>query len=175
MDSSVHSWVVYCVLMAIVTLAALLDYKNHSIPNWLSFSGWYLGPVLCLSIAGTPALNSSLIALVLVLVLTFPLFVIGWMGAGDVKLMTSVAALAGTDHVILFISSILIAGFVVAVMQMLVHGVFVSFVRRYWLMLGLSIASSRPVYVNPSDSQRRIVLPYAIPIAIGTMVSLCLL
>ncbi len=175
MGSSVHSWVVYCVLVATVTPAAIIDYKCHRIPNWLSFSGWALGPILHLFFAGLPAMSDSLIGLLIALALTFPLFVINWMGAGDVKLMTSVAALAGYDHVFLFLASIFVAGFVVGVIQLAIHGAFMTFARRCWDMLGLSMVANRPVYVEIDVAQRQVVMPYAISIAIGTLVALILL
>ena len=66
MDLSVHPGVVYSVLMTSVSLAAVIDYRRRRIPNWLSFSGWYLGPLLHLIFAGTPGLSASLLGLVLV-------------------------------------------------------------------------------------------------------------
>jgi len=171
---SVHTWVVDGVLIAIVSLAALLDFKSQRIPNWLSFTGWYLGPVLHLLISGAPALSGSVIGLLAVLVLTFPLFVLNWMGAGDVKLMASVGALVGIDHALFFLTSIFIAGFVVAIIQLILRGVFAAYVRRYWMMLGMSMASGKPVYVEPAGTRQQVTMPYAISIAIGTLGALCI-
>lgn len=175
MDLSVHTWVVYSVLVAIVTLSAIVDYKYHRIPNWLSFMGWYLGPILHLIFAGLPAASDSLMGLALVLLLTFPLFALNWMGAGDVKLMASVGALVGIDHALFFLASIALAGFVIGVTQLILRGLLPSFARRYWAILGLSMASARPVYVAPDASQQAVIMPYAISIAVGTLAALYLL
>lgn len=175
MDPSVHSLLIYSVLMVIVTLSAIIDYNTHRIPNWLSFSGWYLGPILHLYFSGSPGLSASVMGLLVVLALTFPLFVLNWMGAGDVKLMTSVAAMVGIQHALIVLASIFITGFVVSVILLIMRGAIVSYARRYWMMLGMSLISNRPVYVEPEESQRQIIMPYAISIAIGTLISLCLL
>lgn len=170
-----HSWVVYSVLVAVVTLSAILDYKYHRIPNWLSFSGWFLGPVLHLVFAGLPAASDSLMGLGLILLLTFPLFALRWMGAGDVKLMTSVGALAGVDHALFFLAAIVISGFVIGVAQLALRGLLLPFARRYWAMLGFTLASARPMYLEPDSVQQTVIMPYAISIAVGTLAALYLL
>jgi prepilin peptidase CpaA len=175
MDLSVHTWVIYAVMVAIVTLSAVIDYKHHRIPNWLSFMGWYLGPILYLVFAGLPAASDSLMGLALVLALTFPLFALNWMGAGDVKLMTSVGALVSIDHALFFLASIVFTGFVIGLAQLVLRGLLPSFARRYWAMLGLSVASGRPVYVAPAGSQQTVVMPYAVSVAAGTVAALYLL
>lgn len=175
MELSVHSWVVYSVLATVVILSAIIDYKHHRIPNWLSFSGWYLGPVLHLSFAGLPAASDSLMGLGLVLLLTFPLFALRWMGAGDVKLMTSVGALVGIDHALFFLAAIVISGFVIGIVQLALRGLLMPFARRYWAMLGLSLASARPAYIEADSVQQTIIMPYAISIAVGTLAALYLL
>ena len=174
MDLSVHTWVIYSVLVTIVTLSAVIDYKRHRIPNWLSFSGWYLGPVIHFIFIGFPAMSDSLMGLGLVLLLTFPLFALNWMGAGDVKLMTSVGALVGFEHALFFLASIAITGLVIGIAQLVLRGMLRAFARRYWTMLGLSLASGRPVYVGPDGTHQAVIMPYAVSIAVGTFAALYL-
>lgn len=175
MDSFAHLLAIYTVLVVIVTSSAIIDYKYHRIPNWLSFSGWYLGPVLHLYFAGSPAFGGALMGLVVTLMLTFPLFALNWMGAGDVKLMTSVGALVGVEHALMFLLSIVISGLVIGIAQLFVKGLLPTYVRRYCAILGLSIASCRPVYVAPDGSQQTVIMPYAISIAMGSLVALILI
>lgn len=171
---SVPSWLLCSLLVIMVTMSAIIDYKHHRIPNWLSCSGWYLGPMVYLFFAGLPALSDSLLGLLVVLSITFPLFVLNWMGAGDVKLMTSVGAMVGIDQALLFLASIVISGFVIGVAQLVMRGQLQSFVRRCWAMLGLSMASGHPVYVEPGYMQHPVIMPYAISIAVGTFAALLL-
>lgn len=174
MEPSVQTWVLSSLLVVIVTLSAILDFKHHRIPNWLSFSGWYLGPLIYLIAAGAPSFAGSLMGLGLILMLTFPLFALNWMGAGDVKLMTSVGALVGIDHALFFLVSIVVTGFILAVAQLVLRGLLLAFARRYWSMLGLSLASGKPVYIAPDSTTQRLVMPYAISIAGGTLAALYL-
>lgn len=175
MGNSVHMWIIYSVLVATVTTSAIFDYKSHRIPNWLSFSGWYLGPILHQLAAGLPGLSDSLAGLMVVLALTFPLFAVKWMGAGDVKLMTSVGALAGIEHALMFLVSIIFTGLLLGIVQIAAKGVLSSYMRRYCAMFGMSIVSCRPVYMAPDSAREVVIMPYAVSVAIGSLLALWLI
>jgi prepilin peptidase CpaA len=174
-DLHVQYWFEYSLLMAIVGLAAIIDSKTHRIPNWLSFSGWYLGPVCHLMLTGLPGLYSSLLGLLIVLVITFPLFAIRWMGAGDVKLLVSVGALVGNEQALIYLAVIFITGAVIGIIQLMIHGLLRTWFKRYWLMMGMSISEGRPVYLSPEHSEASTTMPYAVSIAVGSLVAVCLL
>ena len=82
------SWVVTFLLVA----AAIIDGWKLKVPNWLTFpmimAGWIYSTVYF----GWEGLGWSLAGTVAGLALLLPLYAIGGMGAGDVKLLAGVGA-----------------------------------------------------------------------------------
>lgn len=80
------------ILMALVTVAALTDLSNRTIPNALSYSGAAAGLVLG-AFAGT--LSASCLGLAMGLIPGLYLWKHHELGAGDAKLLAAIGALAG--------------------------------------------------------------------------------
>lgn len=158
-------------LLIILLPAAVFDYRYHKIPNMISLSGWVMGPLLYLLIDTLPGVLSSLYGFLLVFALTLPLYILRWMGAGDVKLMASVGAIVGIEYAPEVLFSIVITGAVMGVVMLLYKSLFKASFQRYGAMLGLSMASKKPIYIDPNENEQKVVMPYAIPIAIGTFLS----
>jgi prepilin peptidase CpaA len=91
--------------------AALFDLRLRRIPNWLNIAGVVLG--LCVNTylwAGRGALDSVL-GLLLALAIYTPLYALRGMGAGDVKLMAAIGAIAGPGNwLTIFLSTALLGG-----------------------------------------------------------------
>src|SRR5919197_5677105 len=87
------------VLMAVLAVASVTDLRTRRIPNALTFSTVALGLVLNGVFFGLDGLRDSASGAGLGLGLLFPLFMLRWMGAGDVKLMAVVGALKGFEFV----------------------------------------------------------------------------
>jgi prepilin peptidase CpaA len=164
-------WIII-LLLFILLPAAVFDYRYHKIPNIISLSGWVLGPVLYLLIDTLPGVSSSLYGFLLIFALTLPLYVLRWMGAGDVKLMASVGAIVGIEYAPSVIFSIVITGAVMGLFMLLNRKLFRRSFQRYGASLGASLALKKPVYMEPNQEEQKVVLPYAIPIAIGTFISI---
>lgn len=82
--------------LAIVgALAAATDLRWRRIPNWLTVGAFVLGLLLNYAATGWPGLIESLKGAALAFAIHIPLFALRAMGGGDVKLMTSLGALAG--------------------------------------------------------------------------------
>ena len=161
------------VLLAIVLIpAALYDVRYHRIPNWLSLSGWLFGLVAGPVFGGWSGFGASLFGLGIGLGLLFPLFVVGWMGAGDVKLVAAVGAIVGEPQVWWALAGIAVAGFGMSLMLLLGAGELRRLVGRISAMVGLSWTARQPTYIGPPKEQTRLVLPYAVPIAVGTFLGL---
>jgi len=153
-------------------MAAVFDYRTKRIPNWLSFSGWFLAPLVHLYLSGGDGIQASVLGLALMLALTFPLFALGWMGAGDVKLMTSVGAYVGIGLAFYVLLGILITGGVFAIVMLAYKQSLAGTLIRIKTSLGLSVAANKPVYIGPDEEASKIVLPYAVPIMVGTVLTL---
>jgi prepilin peptidase CpaA len=92
-------------LCAAMIVAAIIDGWKLKVPNWLTFplilSGWGLGVLHncgLLESTGSGGIGASLIATGLGFLLLFPLYAIGGMGAGDVKMQMGFGAWIGAFY-----------------------------------------------------------------------------
>jgi prepilin peptidase CpaA len=102
-----------------------------------------------------------------------PFYVLGWMGAGDAKLMAAVGAVVGSGWVLPVLAAVVVAGAVMAVAVLARSGRLRSAFDRFRAMVGMSIAAARPTYIGPSRGETGLVLPYGVPIAVGTLAVAC--
>lgn len=91
-------WSLELPLLALVLAAGVFDIRYRRIPNWLALAGVALGFVLRAWIGGAPGLATAGWGFGLALLVYFPLYLLRGMGAGDVKLMAAVGALAGAGY-----------------------------------------------------------------------------
>ena len=162
-------------LSLIVIPAAVLDLKTRRIPNWLSLSGVALGVMLNVFLFESDGLWFSLKGLGLAFAVYFVLYLIHAMGAGDVKLMAAVGAVAGPAYwlLILVLTSLLgaLAGLLVIATKGRLRRTFENI-----LVILISFRHGQlPYKENPELDVRRgegLRLPHAVMIACGTLVAI---
>ena len=82
-------------LLAVVSIAGFSDIRTRRIPNWIVLAGLLLGLAGNMVLYGWAGLVRAGLGLGLALLVYFPLYMLRGMGAGDVKLMAAVGAIAG--------------------------------------------------------------------------------
>lgn len=82
-------------LLAVVCIAGLSDIRTRRIPNWVVLAGLLLGLAGNAYLYGWAGLMRAGLGLGLALLVYLPLHIVRGMGAGDVKLMAAVGAIAG--------------------------------------------------------------------------------
>jgi prepilin peptidase CpaA len=87
--------IMQALLLLGVVPAAIVDLRARRVPNWLTLTTALLGIALNFFLFETPGLWMSLKGMGLAMLIYFPLYVLRGMGAGDVKLMAAVGAIAG--------------------------------------------------------------------------------
>jgi len=162
---------------AIVIFAAVIDYRRFRVPNLLTFPMCASGLVFHSVWGGFPGLQFSAQGLALGGLLLVAFYVLGVMGAGDVKLLAGVGAWLGASSTFcIFLVAALAAGLysiaVFAVQRRL--GQMTAFLRVTILQLltfGRHMVWSDPVEtaVQRAD-RRRQVMPFAVMIAVGLAV-----
>ncbi|MCS7315304.1 MAG: A24 family peptidase [Bryobacterales bacterium] len=101
------------VLALLVVTAGVYDVLWRRIPNWLVLPGFLLGLGLnaLLGADYAPGLKQAGLGAALAFLIYFPLYLLGGMGAGDVKLMTAIGAIVGWKNwLIIFIFSGILGG-----------------------------------------------------------------
>lgn len=159
-------------LMVILAPAVILDLRSHRIPNAISLGGWVAGLALGALLDGWGGFVDAGLGLAMLLGLTIPFFFLGWMGAGDVKLIAAIGAIIGQEMAIPTLLSIVFSGLAISLAMLLLKGELANVLKRWRASIGLTLSSMKPVYISPPQRQQKLILPYALPIAIGTTIAI---
>jgi prepilin peptidase CpaA len=167
--------------------SAIIDWWMFKVPNWLTFpviiSGWVLGLIHTLgghlvSSDGNGGLGDSLAGTGLGFVMLLPIYAIGGMGAGDVKMTMGFGAWLGAffgivdgwQHIALGFCAGAIAGGIIALGMMAVRRQFKQNLEHTQsILLDLFTAGSISK-VSAKAKERRPRwhrLPYGVPLCIG--------
>jgi prepilin peptidase CpaA len=158
-------------LVAIVAAAAFYDARTHRIPNVLTFGGALAGLLLAAAGLGAgPSLLNALAGALLGLALMLPMYIVGALGAADVKLMTAVGAFLGAPDIVFALLLTWFVGGIAAVAysarqrnltQMLLNA------RDLAQLMALAAAHGQRPQVSTLESVGK--LPYGVCICIGTV------
>lgn len=80
------------------TAGAVFDLRSRRIPNLLTGPSIFLGLLIHLAVGGWLAMAMSFAACLMCGAIFFVFFLVGGMGAGDIKLMAAVGSIAGFGH-----------------------------------------------------------------------------
>jgi prepilin peptidase CpaA len=162
------AWLVTIVLIE----AAIIDGRQLRVPNWLTFHFAAAGLAYAYWAHGWQGLAWSFQGAGLGLLTLLPLYAIGGMGAGDVKLMAGMGAWMGPAVTLGAFAASAIAGGVIALGMIVGSGR----VFHHWAtfqMIGREILVIRdPSALAVRAAERKptmTLLPYAIPIAVGSI------
>lgn len=169
-----HIWLVSFVLI----VAAVIDGIKLKVPNWITFpmilSGWLYSSV-AFALAGDPwyiGLGWSLLGTVVGLALLLPMYAIGGMGAGDVKLLAGVGAwVYGTVTLYAFCVSAIV-GAIIAIGMVAYKRGWGKHTRQFKGICGEMINVRSPEKLAAIAAERKstmLLLPYGIPLAIGSI------
>jgi prepilin peptidase CpaA len=169
-----ENWPIWVVSITLV-VAAVIDGLKLKVPNWITypmiFSGWIYSAAFS-PFAGWEGLTYSLIGTAVGLALLLPAYAIGGMGAGDVKLMAGVGAWVwGTVTFYAFAVSAIIGG-LIAVGMVLYRRGWDKHKNQFWLIANEILTIKDPEKLSVIAAERKssmMLLPYGIPIAIGTI------
>lgn len=169
-----ETWPAWVVTITLI-VAAVIDGLKLKVPNWITFpmiiSGWIYSAALS-PYAGWEGLWLSLIGTAVGLALLLPAYAIGGMGAGDVKLLAGVGAwMWGTVTFFAFAVSALVGG-VIAVGMVLYKRSWAKHRDQFWNILNEIATVKDPEKLAEIAAERKprmFLLPYGIPIAIGSI------
>ena len=184
MSFILHHWPLTFVCAAMIA-AAIVDGWKLKVPNWLTFplvlSGWALGLLHNCGLweaTGTGGLGASLAGTVFGFVLLFPVYAIGGMGAGDVKMQMGFGAWVGAYYglsvglwtVLLAFCAGAIVGGVLAGIMILCRREFHRNVQNTREILVDLVSGGGLGNIREKAKERKPrlrLLPYGIPLCIG--------
>jgi prepilin peptidase CpaA len=161
------------ILMVVMVIAAIIDYKFKKVPNIITFSAIAAGLAMAFMENGFKGISISTLGLFIGMALLYLPYAAGGMGGGDVKLLGAIGAIKGPWFVFITFLAMALIGGLMAVIRM-------AFVMKKDDMRTLS-ASIKTVFHTRSLSvleipeyARKEKIPYAIAISAGAAVSLML-
>jgi len=166
-----EAWPIWFVTVTLI-VAAVIDGYALKVPNWITyplvFSGWAYSGIFF----GWEGLGWSLIGTLVGLALLLPLYSIGGMGAGDVKLLAGVGAWVWASVTFYAFCLSTIFGAVIAIGMVLYRRAWRKHRDQTMMILGEIMTIRDPNQLAAIAAERKssmLLLPYGIPIAIGTI------
>ena len=170
-----HIWFVSIVLV----VAAIIDGRKLKVPNWITFpmiiTGWIYSMWAApgQDMTWYQGLGWSLFGTMVGLGLLLPAYAIGGMGAGDVKLLAGVGAWMHATHTAYAFVVSAFVGAVLAVLMVLYRRAWSKHSSQFWMIINEILTIRDPNQLSEIAAERKssmLLLPYGIPIAIGTIV-----
>ena len=163
------------VVLILGGLACVWDLRARRIPNLLTFGGAALAIAYSLWTSGFGGLLTSVGGWAVGCALFLPMFVLGGMGAGDVKLAACLGAWLGPMPAVFVALYSAIAGGVMALAVALATGYFKQAVGNVWLLLAhWRVVGVRPLPELTLETARGPRLPFALPILAGAIAAMWL-
>ncbi len=154
--------------LAIALWIAWGDLRTYRIPNYLTFSTALAGLVFQIAFYGLSGLGNGLLGLVLGFFLLFPVYLLGGMGAGDVKALAALGTWLGPGLTLMLFLYMAMAGGVLALGVLIYKGILWAKLRQYWSYL-VSFILFRPTGMSPGPGPKAEIpgIPYGVAIALG--------
>ena len=159
----------------LAAVACLADLGWRRIPNVVTFGGAALALVAAAATGGVSAFGLAAAGWLVGLLLFLPLFALGGLGAGDVKLLAALGAWLGPRDVVYVALYGAIAGGVFAVVLASSQGYLRTALRNlYALVTFWRVAGVRPMEGLTLDAAPGPRLVYTLPMSAGLAVTLWL-
>ena len=166
---------IHVAALLVASVACAFDLRTRRIPNWLTFGAAAAGLVFQVVTGGTSGLERGVGGWAAGIALMLAPYLLGGMGAGDVKLVGALGAWLGPGDTFWVAMYTGIAGAVMAVVVGAWHGYLRQAWSNLWLLLAhWRVSGLRPFPELTLSASRGPRLAYAVPILAGTIVMLWL-
>jgi prepilin peptidase CpaA len=159
-------------LMLLLVIAAICDCRSRKIPNELVVCGALFAVVYTTLVP--PVFGATVLfpvsGLLVGLLLFLPLYLLGAMGAGDVKLLAMVGAFLGPLQTLYAALAVMIVGGALAIVWVLARGRMLQMLHNLASLFhfGALVAVDGPTRrIAPAASAGK--MPYGVAVAIGTI------
>jgi prepilin peptidase CpaA len=140
---------------AIALVGGVHDLLTKKIPNWVTFTGVALGLIAQLWLLGLPGLLDGFLGLGLGFALYFPIYLFGYMGAGDVKLLMAVGAWIGWQGCLYVAAGAVVIGAVYALCEIVYRGRLVAVaMNTYRFLRALLLPRLVPEKLKVDESRK---------------------
>jgi prepilin peptidase CpaA len=170
-----ESWVAGAVVVALGGLAAWFDVLERRVPNSVTVPALVAGLAIG-AIGGWEGLGWALGGAAFGFLFALPFFLVGGLGAGDLKLLTAFGALLGPGRLLTAIVVMGLVGGAMAFFAMVRRRAVLRTFRNLWL---LALTFGRSTFTGwkgesseawlTLDSEGAVTVPYAVAISSGAL------
>ncbi|MEN6558074.1 MAG: prepilin peptidase [Thermoguttaceae bacterium] len=166
-----YNWPVW-LLSAVLIFAAVIDGLKLKVPNWITYPLLLAGWIYSAWQFGWTGLGDSMVGTMVGLGLLLPAYAIGGMGAGDVKLLAGVGAWVGAVVTLYAFCVSALVGGLIAIGMVLWRHQWRHHAYQFWAIAHEILEVRDPNALSAIAAERKsrmLLLPYGIPIAIGSI------
>lgn len=163
-------------LVLVAAPAAWCDVRERRVPNAVTMGGLLLGLALAGIMAGLAGLAAAAVGAALGLLVGLPVFLLGGLGGGDVKLLAAVGAFLGPGRLPLALLAIALTGGIMAAVEVVRRGAVRQTVLNLWaIVMSIGPGSFGRWRTRGAggaltvDAASAVTIPYAVAIAIGSV------
>lgn len=160
-------------LVCVSIVAAIIDFKQHRIPNWLVLALGVTGIILLIRQGNLFCIYQCIIDCFLAGVIMYPLYLVGAMGAGDVKLYALLPIYSSRRHILQLYLLVFCVGAVLGLVKLL----FTSDGRCRITHFVDNLKSCISLQCNTTEQVlpiQKLRIPMAIPFALGILIAMVL-
>lgn len=155
-------------LFTLLVVAAVYDLRTRRIPNVVTVSGLMIALVLR-STVGVGAVVDGLQSAGIALLLVLPLFILGALGGGDLKLLVAVGAFMDPFQFFLALLATAIVGGVLAVGESIRKGAMGSLLFNTAGLASHIMSGGRAGHRSTITAPGAVTVPYGLAIAVGSL------
>ncbi|WP_078548220.1 A24 family peptidase [Litchfieldia alkalitelluris] len=160
-------------LFVILCVCVLTDLKSRKIYNVVTFPAYILALVLNALLNGWSGIAFSLMGFLCGFALLLIPYLMGGMGAGDVKLLALIGALKGASFVLITSIYMAIIGGLIGLLILLFRkGVFTMLKSIFISICGIRYGLKIPIWIDKDGLQK--TYPYGVAIAGGAVLTFIL-
>jgi len=163
--------IILLLLAGMLIIASVTDLRSHRISNRMTYSTMIFGLIYYSMTSGLAGFLLSVSGLFLGLALLIAFYLLGGMGAGDVKLMAAVGSLLGPMGVFAAFLGTAVAGGIYALIILAAKGYLLDTLKRFGLMIRTFFITKKFIYIPPPREEKAPLLCYGVAISLGTLAS----
>jgi len=163
---------IFWITILVLGVAVTYDILHGRIPNCLTLPAMAAGIIYHASTAGIAGFASSTTGLFLGFSVFFPFYLLGGMGAGDVKLMAALGTFLGPADVLLAAAFTAVAGGIYSVILLAVSRSNRKVLARYGALAKGLASGGHLAYTRNRGNEKATPLRYGVAIGAGTLMAL---
>lgn len=164
--------VIFIFFCSVALVIVGCDIKEHRIPNGLVITGMLSAFIIRLLEYGIEGCVSAVVSMLIPLGLLFPVYMLGMIGAGDIKLLCMYAVLLNWEQVLYLLFYACALGSVWSLVRMIINN---SLVRRFQYLkdyvVGMAGQKNIRKYFTPEQGYKD-TIPFALPIGLSYVLHL---